>query len=96
MIFWSLPNNHYSANILRVPSIYINAKREQKEITVEAQIVEALPNTLFKIKRNDTGEEMLSYLAGKMRLHRIRVLIGDKVLVTIDPYGGKGRIIKRI
>lgn len=63
--------------------------------TVEGEVIEALPNTLFKVIRDDNGEEMLTYLSGKMRLHRIRVLIGDRVTIEIDPYGGKGRIIKR-
>lgn len=46
----------------------------------------------------DSGEakEILSYLSGKMRLHRIRVLVGDKVLLELEPYGGKARIIKRL
>ena len=60
-----------------------------------AVVVEALPDTLFRIKIDETGEEMLAYLAGKMRLHRIRVLIGDRVRVTLDSYGGKGRITQR-
>jgi translation initiation factor IF-1 len=62
----------------------------------EAQgtVAEALPNTLFKVTL-DSGEEVLCYLAGKMRLHRIKVLVGDKVLVRLDPYGGKGRITRR-
>ncbi len=55
-----------------------------------------MPNAFFRIKRDDTGEEMMGYLAGKMRLNRIRVLVGDKVLVEVDPYGGKGRITKRL
>jgi len=67
----------------------------KKAVEISARVTEALPNTFFKVKRDDTGEEMLSYLSGKMRLHRIRVLIGDRVTVEIDPYGGKGRIIKR-
>ena len=58
-------------------------------------VTEALPDTLFKVKLED-GQELLSFLAGKMRMHRIRVLIGDKVTVEIDPYGGKGRIVKRL
>ena len=70
--------------------------QNKKEIAIIAQVTEALPNTFFKVKRDDTGEEMLTYLSGKMRLHRIRVLIGDKVMVEIDPYGGKGRIVKRV
>lgn len=64
--------------------------------TVNGVVTEALPNTLFKVKLDNEDQEMLTYLAGKMRLHRIRVLIGDKVLVEIEPYGGKGRIVKRL
>lgn len=59
-------------------------------------VTEALPNTLFRVKLDGTGEEIMAYLAGKMRLHRIRVLIGDKVKVELDPYGGKARISKRL
>ncbi len=62
---------------------------------VTGVVTEALPDTLFKVKLGD-GTELLSFLAGKMRMHRIRVLIGDKVTVEIDPYGGKGRITKRL
>lgn len=62
---------------------------------VKATVDEALPNTLFRIKL-ETGEAILAYLAGKMRLHRIKVLVGDTVLVKLDPYGGKGRITRRL
>lgn len=58
-------------------------------------VVEALPNTMFKIKLAEGGEEILAYLSGKMRLNRIRVLIGDRVEMEMDPYGGKARIIRR-
>ena len=57
-------------------------------------VTEALPATLFRVTLSDE-KEILAYLSGKMRLHRIKVLVGDKVEVLIDPYGGKGRIIKR-
>ena len=67
----------------------------KKETVVIAQVIEALPNTFFKVKREDNGEEMLTYLSGKMRLHRIRVMVGDRVSVELEPYGVKGRIIKR-
>lgn len=67
----------------------------KNEGSVSGVVVEALPNTFFRVRRDDTGEEMLTYLSGKMRLHRIRVLVGDKVQVELDPYGGKGRITKR-
>ncbi len=59
-------------------------------------VTEALPNTFFKVKLEGQEEDILTYLAGKMRLHRIRVLVGDKVTLELDPYGGKGRIIKRL
>ena len=60
-----------------------------------AGVTEALPNTMFRV-RLQSGEELLAYLSGKMRLHRIRVLVGDTVEVELDPYGGKGRIVKRL
>lgn len=63
--------------------------------TATGVVVEALPDTLFRIKLED-GRELLSFLSGRMRMHRIRVLIGDRVTVEIDPYGGKGRIVKRL
>lgn len=42
------------------------------------------------------GELVLAYLAGKMRLHRIRVLMGDTVEMVLDPYGGRARIVRRL
>ena len=67
----------------------------KKDLVRKAGIVlEALPSTLFRVKL-ETGEEILAYLAGKMRMYRIKVLVGDKVQVELDPYGGKGRIIRR-
>ncbi|OGI82197.1 translation initiation factor IF-1 [Candidatus Nomurabacteria bacterium RIFCSPLOWO2_02_FULL_44_12] len=67
--------------------------------TVRGVVTEALPSTLFRVALEDKEEpekEILAYLGGKMRMHRIKVLIGDKVEVILDPYGGKGRIIKRL
>lgn len=68
---------------------------EENQDVVEGRIVEALPSTLFRVATAD-GKEILSYLGGRMRIHKIKVLVGDKVSVQIDPYGGKGRIIKRL
>lgn len=58
-------------------------------------IEEALPNALFRVTLDD-GRLILAYLAGKMRKFRIRVLVGDKVEVFEDKYGGKGRITRRL
>mgnify|MGYP001574834091 CR=1 FL=1 len=44
----------------------------------------------------EEGELLLAYLAGKMRLHRIRVLVGDQVDMVLDPYGGRARIVRRL
>jgi len=57
-------------------------------------VEEALPNTLFRVKLEDSTL-VLAYLAGKMRLHRIKVLVGDRVQVLLDPYGGRARITRR-
>ncbi|MDQ5950142.1 MAG: translation initiation factor [Patescibacteria group bacterium] len=58
-------------------------------------VTEALPNTLFRVEL-ENGSIVLAYLAGKMRLNRIRVLIGDKVELELDPYGGRARISRRL
>jgi translation initiation factor IF-1 len=61
---------------------------------VTGKVEEVLPNSLFRV-RMPSGELLLAYLAGKMRLHRIRVLVGDNVELVLDPYGGRARIVKR-
>ena len=64
-------------------------------------VEEVLPNSLFRVRlsANEEGQEgelILAYLAGKMRLHRIRVLVGDQVEMVLDPYGGRARIVRRL
>ena len=66
-----------------------------KESVIMGTVTEALPNTLFR-GETEGGETVLAYLAGKMRIHRIKVLIGDKVALEDNPYGGKLRIVKRL
>lgn len=61
---------------------------------VPGVVEEALPNTLFRVKLQN-GELVLAYLAGKMRLHRVKVLVGDRVELRLDPYGGRARITRR-
>ncbi len=66
--------------------------------TINGIVVESLPNAMFKVRyQTPEGEnaELLTYMAGKMTYNRIRVLIGDRVTVEIDPYGGKGKIVRR-
>ena len=59
-------------------------------------VEEALPNAMFRVVLDDSNEVILAYLAGRMRRFRIRVLVGDKVGMVTDPYGGKARITKRL
>ena len=68
---------------------------KQKEAVIIGTITEALPNTMFRVQTED-GQLVLAYLSGKMRIHRIKVLIGDKVSLEDNPYGGKLRIVKRM
>ncbi len=73
--------------------------KNEKLVTARGVVTEALPSTLFRVKMDGSAEdekEILAYLGGKMRMHRIKVLIGDSVEVILDPYGGKGRIVKRL
>ena len=71
----------------------INNKGSESALGI---VVEALPDTLFKVRVDGRENEVLAYLAGKMRMHRIKVLIGDKVELALDPYGGRARITKRL
>lgn len=69
---------------------------DNKNVTeASGVVVEALPNTLFRVELED-GQLVLAYLAGKMRINKIRVLIGDKVSLLLDNYGGKARIVRRM
>lgn len=65
--------------------------------TVRGQVVESLPNLLYKVQL-DTGRMVTCYLAGKMKLHKIKVIIGDVVEVVLDEYGGQStnRIVLRV
>lgn len=68
----------------------MNTDKPKKDGTV----LETLPDTKFKVKLDD-GQEIFAYLAGKMRLHYIKVMIGDRVTVEMSEDGTKGRIIYR-
>jgi translation initiation factor IF-1 len=69
---------------------------QSKNSLVVGTVTEALPDTLFRVAIEGTGTVVLAYLAGKMRMNRIRVLVGDRVELTQDPYGGRARITRRL
>ncbi len=68
---------------------------KEEPIRVEAIVKEALPNAMFKVELPN-GHKILAHVSGKMRMHFIRILPGDKVTVEMSPYDlEKGRIIYR-
>jgi translation initiation factor IF-1 len=68
----------------------------QGNIEIEGEVVECLPNTLFRVKLPN-GHMVLCHLSGKMRLNFIRIMPGDKVRMEMTPYDpSKGRIVYRV
>jgi translation initiation factor IF-1 len=68
---------------------------KEEAIQVEGTVVEALPNTQFRVEL-ENGHTVLAHISGKMRMHYIRILPGDKVVVELSPYDlSRGRITYR-
>lgn len=68
---------------------------KEKGIEVEGVVLEKLPNTMFRVELQN-GMEILTHISGKMRMHNIRILPGDRVTVEISPYDlTRGRITYR-
>ncbi len=69
---------------------------KEEAIEVEGVVEEALPNAMFRVKM-ENGHEVLAHISGKMRMHFIRLLPGDKVKVELSPYDlARGRITYRL
>lgn len=70
------------------------AKKEDT-LEIEGTVVEPLPNAMFRVELQN-GHKILAHISGKMRMHYIRILPGDRVLVEMSPYDlSRGRIIYR-
>lgn len=68
---------------------------KEDNIEVEGKIIDTLPNAMFKVELED-GQVILAYVSGKMRMHFIKILPGDRVTVELSPYDlTKGRITYR-
>ena len=79
--------------------LFITIAMQDEELeSVEAVVHDALPNLLFRVvkKGDDQEKSFIAYLAGKLRKFKIKILVGDTVLLKIDEYGGKARIIRRL
>jgi translation initiation factor IF-1 len=68
---------------------------KEETIQVEGKVIEPLPNALFRVEL-ENGHQVLAHISGKMRMHFIRILPGDKVTVELSPYDlSRGRIVYR-
>jgi translation initiation factor IF-1 len=68
---------------------------KEETITVEGEVIEPLPNAMFRVKL-DNGHIVLAHISGKMRMHFIKILPGDKVTLELSPYDlSRGRITYR-
>ncbi|MDE2099231.1 MAG: translation initiation factor IF-1 [Patescibacteria group bacterium] len=65
-------------------------------MTVDGVVIEALPSATFRVKLDD-GHELLAYVSGRMRMHRIKVLPGERVRIEVSsPNDTRGRIVRRL
>jgi translation initiation factor IF-1 len=68
---------------------------KQDVIEVEGRVIEPLPNAMFRVEL-DNGHKVLAHISGKMRMHFIKILAGDRVTVELSPYDlSRGRIVYR-
>lgn len=69
---------------------------KEEAIEVEGKVIETLPNAMFKVELDKNAHVVLAHISGKMRMHYIRILPGDKVTVELSPYDlTRGRITFR-
>ncbi len=66
-------------------------------IEFTGQVIDVLPNSTFKVKVDDTSHELICYMGGKLKQHKIKVILGDNVKLEVSPYDlSKGRITFRL
>ncbi|MFN2490676.1 MAG: translation initiation factor IF-1 [Actinomycetota bacterium] len=69
--------------------------QKEEGIQIEGSVLETLPNAMFRVEL-DNGHQVLAHISGKMRMHYIRILPGDRVLVELSPYDlTRGRVVYR-
>ncbi len=80
----------------RIIKKYETEKMAKKDtIRLQAKVIDALPNAMFKVEL-ENGHKVLAHVSGKMRMHYIRILPGDTVMVEMSPYDlNRGRIVLR-
>jgi len=71
-------------------------KQKEGVIRVDGTVQETLPNAMFRVEIDEGGHTVLAHVSGKMRMHYIRILPGDKVTIELSPYDlTRGRIVLR-
>ncbi|HAQ04161.1 MAG: translation initiation factor IF-1 [Acidimicrobiales bacterium] len=71
-------------------------KSKEDAIVMEGTVLEPLPNAMFRVELEENGHNVLAHISGKMRMHYIRILPGDRVQVELTPYDlTRGRITYR-
>jgi translation initiation factor IF-1 len=89
------PLRHFPAMAARNSGIIWTVMAKEELLEMRGHVMELLPNAMFRVKL-ENDHEILGHTAGKMRKNRIRVLVGDEVLVELTPYDlSKGRITYR-
>ena len=69
---------------------------KEESIQLEGQVVDVLPNTMFKVQLESSGQLVIGYMSGRMRQNDIKILLGDGVLIEFSPYDlTRGRIVRR-
>ena len=69
---------------------------KEETIQMQGEVVETLPNAMFRVKL-ENGHVVLGHISGKMRMHYIKILPGDKVILELSPYDlSRGRIVYRV
>ena len=88
-------SRHRKRSRSRDASPVVEESTKEESLRLEAVVREALPNAMFRVEL-DNGHSVLAHVSGKMRMHFIRILPGDKVSIEISPYDlTKGRIVYR-
>jgi translation initiation factor IF-1 len=81
--------------IARMPKNKEKGAQKEEGIQIEGTVNETLPNAMFRVEL-DNGHKVLAHISGKMRMHYIRILPGDRVLVELSPYDlTRGRVVYR-
>lgn len=69
---------------------------KEEKITLEGQVVDVLPNTMFRVQLDLSDQQVIGYMAGRMRQNDIKILLGDSVVIEFSPYDlTRGRILRR-